>query len=104
MPGATTASVEFLVAAIAWKLFMMPQTVPSRPTNGAVEAIVPSQDRFFSSDSTSRSMVRSITCAIRPTSPRLKVTSMVLGDSRHSSMAVANISAIGWSGRLASWR
>ena len=72
--------------------------------NGAVEAMVPSQDRFFSSDSTSRSRVRSITWPIRPTRPRLKLTSVVLGDSRHSSMAVANISAMGWSARLASWR
>ena len=37
MPGATTASEVFLVSAIAWKLFMMPQTVPNRPMNGAVE-------------------------------------------------------------------
>src|SRR5258706_514699 len=34
MPGATTASEEFFEAAIDWKLDMMPQTVPNRPTNG----------------------------------------------------------------------
>jgi hypothetical protein len=37
MPGATTASEVFFEAAIDWKLFMMPQTVPSRPMKGAVE-------------------------------------------------------------------
>ena len=35
MPGATTASAVFLEAAIAWKLVMMPQTVPNRPMKGA---------------------------------------------------------------------
>ena len=37
MPGATTASDVFLLTAMAEKLFMIPQTVPNRPTNGAVE-------------------------------------------------------------------
>ena len=40
MPGATTARLVFFDAAIAGKLFMMPQTVPNRPTNGAVEPTV----------------------------------------------------------------
>src|SRR5438552_3538505 len=32
MPGATTASEVFFEAAIDWKLDMMPQTVPNRPS------------------------------------------------------------------------
>ena len=40
MPGATTARLVFFAAAIEEKLFMMPQTVPNRPTNGAVEPTV----------------------------------------------------------------
>ena len=37
---ATTARLVFLAAAIAWKLFMMPHTVPKRPTKGEVEPTV----------------------------------------------------------------
>ena len=40
MPGATTARLVFLAAAIDWKLFMMPHTVPNSPTKGAVEPTV----------------------------------------------------------------
>src|SRR5205814_992234 len=40
MPGATTARLVFLDAAIAWKLVMMPHTVPNRPMHGAVEPTV----------------------------------------------------------------
>jgi len=40
MPGATTASDELSCAPIWKKLFMMPQTVPNRPTNGATAPVV----------------------------------------------------------------
>src|SRR5919202_1763856 len=66
MPGATTASVVFFVTAIDWKLFMMPQTVPNRPTNGAVEPMVASEGRCRSSTSTSRSIVSSMNRVVRP--------------------------------------
>ena len=42
MPGATTARFVVCNVEIPMKLFMMPQTVPNRPTNGAVAPIVAS--------------------------------------------------------------
>ncbi|MNM60396.1 hypothetical protein D3C81_716750 [compost metagenome] len=42
MPGATTARLVVWVLAMPMKLFMMPHTVPNRPTNGAVEPMVAS--------------------------------------------------------------
>src|SRR6516164_6399135 len=43
MPGATTARLLVLLFAIEMKLFMMPQTVPKRPTKGAVVPMVASR-------------------------------------------------------------
>jgi len=41
MPGATTARLVFLAAAIAWKtVHDAPEPVPKRPTKGDVEATV----------------------------------------------------------------
>ena len=40
MPGATTARLVVCAFEIPMKLFMMPQTVPNRPTNGAVAPMV----------------------------------------------------------------
>jgi hypothetical protein len=40
--GATTARLVVWVLAMPMKLFMMPHTVPNRPTNGAVEPMVAS--------------------------------------------------------------
>ncbi len=40
MPGATTARFVVCSVEMPIKLFMMPQTVPNRPTNGAVAPIV----------------------------------------------------------------
>ncbi len=40
MPGATTARLVVCASEMPMKAFMMPQTVPNRPTNGAVEPIV----------------------------------------------------------------
>ena len=37
IPGATTAKLVFFVIPIAWKLFIMPQTVPNNPTKGAAD-------------------------------------------------------------------
>ncbi len=42
MPGATTARLVVCAFEIPMKLFMMPHTVPNRPTNGAVEPMVAS--------------------------------------------------------------
>ena len=40
MPGATTARLVVCASEMPMKLFMMPQTVPNSPTNGAVAPIV----------------------------------------------------------------
>src|SRR6478609_6514292 len=40
MPGATTARLVVCAFEMPMKLSMMPQTVPNRPTKGAVEPIV----------------------------------------------------------------
>ncbi len=42
MPGATTARLVVCAREMPMKLFMMPQTVPKRPTKGAVEPMVAS--------------------------------------------------------------
>ena len=42
MPGATTARLVVCEFEMPIKLFMMPHTVPNRPTNGAVEPMVAS--------------------------------------------------------------
>src|SRR3954468_8284424 len=42
MPGATTARLVVCDLEIPMKLFMMPQTVPNSPTNGAIAPIVAS--------------------------------------------------------------
>ena len=43
MPGATTARLVVCAFEMPMKLFMMPHTVPNRPTNGAVEPMVASR-------------------------------------------------------------
>ena len=45
MPGATVAREADFMAPMAWKVFMMPQTVPNSPMNGAVFAEVARKDR-----------------------------------------------------------
>ena len=42
IPGATTARLVVCALEMPMKAFMMPHTVPNRPTNGAVEPIVAS--------------------------------------------------------------
>ena len=40
MPGATTARLVLCWSAISSKAFLIPQTVPNKPTNGAVDPTV----------------------------------------------------------------
>ena len=40
IPGATIAKLVFLDIAIDWKEFIIPQTVPNKPINGAVDPTV----------------------------------------------------------------
>ena len=40
MPGATTARLVLCWRAISSKAFLIPQTVPNKPTNGAVDPTV----------------------------------------------------------------
>ena len=40
IPGATIAKLVFLDIAIDWKEFIIPQTVPNNPINGAVDTTV----------------------------------------------------------------
>ena len=47
IPGATIARLVFLDIAIDWKEFIIPQTVPNNPINGAVEPIVARKVKFF---------------------------------------------------------
>src|SRR6266576_1431813 len=70
MPGATTASEVFLEAAIDWKLDMMPQTVPNRPTNGPAEPTVASTRSRRSSRSISRAIETFVTFSHRRDEPR----------------------------------
>ncbi|MCC2663366.1 MAG: hypothetical protein K0S35_1288 [Geminicoccaceae bacterium] len=73
----------------------MPQTVPNRPTKGAVEPIVASELRWRSNTSSSRSRVSDMTLPIRSSSARAPLPPGGFGESRHSSIAAANSIAIG---------
>ena len=102
MPGATTARLVFFDAAIDWKLFMMPQTVPNRPTNGAVEPTVARKLMKRSTRSISRPtvtfMTRSMRCcrlARMPGVPSRPLAAL----RRHSRIAAANTALIGSGGR-----
>ena len=53
IPGATTAKLVFWAIAIYWKLCIIPQTVPNKPTNGAVDPAVAKKVKFFSINSIS---------------------------------------------------
>ena len=83
----------FFDAAIAWKLVMMPHTVPNRPTNGAVEPTVARNSRRRSSRSISRLMVTSITFSTRiwmPPSARMLPST----ERFHSRIAATNSAAM----------
>ena len=103
MPGATTANEVFFEAAIDWKLVMMPQTVPNRPTKGPAEPTVASTSSRRSSRSISRAMVTSITFSMRVCKPANDLAE----PSKlrfHSRMAATNSAAIECVGRADSDR
>ena len=99
MPGATTARLVFCICAMAEKLFMMPQTVPNRPMNGAVDPTEARKIIHFSSASISREMV---TFIARSTRSRAKPCAISAPAARvlrrHSVIAAPNTAAIGWAG------
>jgi len=103
MPGATTARLVFLAAAIAWKLFMMPQTVPKRPTKGDVEPTVARNGNIALDPSHLAPAVICITRSMRSCKVMrvAVVATMPLAMlRRHSRIAAAKTDDIGSSGRL----
>src|ERR1700740_3158326 len=93
IPGATTAREVFFEAAIDWKLVMMPQTVPNRPTNGPAEPTVASTSRRRSSRSTSRAIDTFITFSIRICRPA-KEREWLSKERFHSRIAATKQAAI----------
>src|SRR5207248_5207278 len=91
--GATTASEVFFDAAIDWKLDMMPQTVPNRPTKGPAEPTVASTRSRRSSRSTSRAIETFITFSIRICSPAME-RAWVSNERFHSRIAATKHAAI----------
>ena len=104
MPGATTARLVFFCAAIAVKAFMMPQTVPNRPTKGAVEPTVARKPVKRSSRSISR-VKRHLHDALdallqaRAPPPSAALRRPSVPERRHSRIAELNIADIGSDGR-----
>ena len=47
IPGATIAKLVFLEIAIDWNEFIIPQTVPNKPINGAVDPTVAKKVNLF---------------------------------------------------------
>src|SRR4026209_1530693 len=68
-PGATTARLVFFEIAIAWNEFMIPHTVPNRPTKGAVEPTVASTRSRLSSCDISSWSCTSMTFSMRFCTP-----------------------------------
>src|SRR6201993_1605776 len=97
IPGATTASEVFFEAAIDWKLDMMPQTVPNRPTNGPAEPTVATTKTRRSSRSTSRAIETFMTFSIRICKPA-KDRDWLSNDRFHSRIAATKQAAIDWVG------
>src|SRR5947207_7013050 len=93
MPGATTAKEVFFDAAIDWKLDMMPQTVPNRPTKGPAEPTVASTSNRRSSRSISRAMDTFITFSIRICRPA-KERAWLSNERFHSRIAATKHAAI----------
>ena len=92
MPGATTARDVFLEAAIDWNAFMMPHTVPNKPTKGETEPMEARKFMPFSILSISRVMVKFMERSIRSTNEALRsarpATVRPLAEAlRHSRMA-----------------
>src|SRR6185437_7328522 len=103
MPGATTDSEVFFDAAIDWKLDMMPQTVPNRPTKGLAEPTVASTRSLRSSRSISRAIETFITFSIRIWRPP-KDRAWLSNDLFHSRIAATKQAAIDWVGLVESAR
>src|SRR6478736_3652029 len=74
IPGATTASDEFCCWPIWKKLFMIPQTVPNRPTNGATAPVVARKLSRSASESASSATCPSIASATRARVPSRSAT------------------------------
>src|ERR1035437_7022060 len=95
MPGATTARLVVWDSEIPMKEFMMPQTVPNRPTNGAVAPVVA---RMPTPRETCR-VIAASTRSSRNATRSLNPSSMVPSDSSASravdrmSCATASLSA-----------
>ena len=69
MPGATTARLVVLAWLMPMKEFMMPQTVPNRPTKGAVEPIVASRPVPRAIERPARASIRESAMATRSLMP-----------------------------------
>ena len=89
---------------MAEKLFMMPHTVPNRPTKGDTEPMVASMPSCFSIPSISRRMVTLIAFSIRsliPASMDSRKPLVLSKPRRHSRNPAMNMAARGWSLRAA---
>src|SRR6201999_4023379 len=93
MPGATTAKEVFFEAAIDWKLDMMPQTVPNRPTKGLAEPTVANTRRRRSNRSISREMDTFMTFSMRICRPA-KERAWLSNERFHSRIAATKQAAI----------
>ena len=97
IPGATTARLVFCEIAICSKLCLIPQTVPNRPMNGAVD---PTVARKLSPEfrfSLSLAMATSIDRSMRACAPAISPPSC-RWLRRHSSMPAAKIFPLAPSG------
>ena len=99
--GATIASEVFFCTAMAWKLFMMPQTVPKRPTKGEAVATMANAPRPFSMRALSRAMVASRWRSMRWISQAiwLSLVRPLARASRHSLSAPWSMRGSAWVGR-----
>src|SRR5216683_1284183 len=92
-----------LGGAIAWKLFMMPHTVPKRPTNGEVEPTVARKGMKRSTRSISRLTVTCMTRSMRAcrlVRNAVEAARPLAALRRHSRIAAANTADIGSIGRM----
>src|SRR6266852_4920376 len=103
IPGATTAKDVFFDAAIDWKLDMIPQTVPNRPTNGPAEPTVANTKSLRSSRSISRAIETFITFSIRICRPAIE-RAWLSNERFHSRIAATKQAAIDCVGFAASAR
>jgi len=83
----------FFEAAIDWKLDMMPQTVPNRPTNGPARADGRQHQSRRSSRSISRAMETFMTFSIRICRPA-KERAWLSNERFHSRIAATKQAAI----------